>query len=77
MSGLLVADAWRRPSLAALAAVTTSVGGAVFGVARQRSKAEVASLALLAPVYALAHGVGMWRGLLMLAGSRLRAGARP
>jgi hypothetical protein len=35
----------------------------VFGAARRRSLFEIASLALLSPLYAAAHGIGMWRGL--------------
>src|SRR5207249_6759804 len=76
VSALLVAAAWRRPSAAPIAALSVSAGGALFGLARHRSKAEIASLALLAPVYALAHGLGMWRGPIMIAGPRPRPGAR-
>jgi glycosyltransferase involved in cell wall biosynthesis len=65
VSALLALTAWRRPSIVLLAALSTSLAAAAVGVARQRSEEEVAALALLAPVYAIAHGAGMWRGLLM------------
>jgi glycosyltransferase involved in cell wall biosynthesis len=70
VSVALLGAAWRRPSVVPLAALSTSLAAAGFGVARHRSASEVRSLALLAPVYAVAHGVGMWRGLLMAARSR-------
>jgi hypothetical protein len=35
---------------------------------------ETASFALLAPVYAVAHGAGMWRGLAMVVRHRLARG---
>jgi glycosyltransferase involved in cell wall biosynthesis len=65
VSTLLALTAWKRPSVVPLAALSTSLATAAFGLARKRSGEEVVSLALLAPVYAVAHGVGMWRGLLL------------
>jgi hypothetical protein len=65
VSALLALTAWKRPSVVPLAAVSTSLAAAALGVARQRNGQEVAALALLAPVYAVAHGAGMWRGLLL------------
>ena len=73
VSALLVAMAWKRPSVLPLALASTSLAASSLGLARHRSASEVTSLALLAPVYAVAHGLGMWRGLLMAAASR-RAG---
>jgi len=73
VSALLVAVAWKRPSVLPLALASTSLAASGLGLARHRSASEVTSLALLAPVYAVAHGLGMWRGLLMAAASR-RAG---
>jgi hypothetical protein len=37
-----------------------------------RSAFETASFAALAPVYAVAHGAGMWRGLALMAASSRR-----
>ena len=65
VSALLALAASRKPSLVPLAAVSTSLTAALLGLARHRSGPEVASLALLAPVYAVAHGLGMWRGLVL------------
>jgi glycosyltransferase involved in cell wall biosynthesis len=77
MSAALALLAPRKPSVIPLAGLSVSLVAATLGVARRRSPFEVASLALLAPVYALAHGLGMWRGLLMILElRRLRGGAR-
>ena len=77
VSALLAARALRRPSTLVSAALASSSAAAAVGLAKGRTPLEVASLALLAPVYGAAHGIGMWRGLaLMLAQrARLRAGA--
>jgi glycosyltransferase involved in cell wall biosynthesis len=72
MSALLAVAAARRPSIAATAAAATGAGAAAYGVTRGRSASEVATLGLLAPVYAVAHGAGMWRGLALLSRSRRR-----
>jgi glycosyltransferase involved in cell wall biosynthesis len=56
--------------------VAASVGGGAALAARARRPAfETVSFAALTPVYAVAHGVGMWRGLAVLARQRL-SGAR-
>lgn len=61
----------RRPALVpALAAATIAAAGTVAARAG-RSTFETASFAALAPVYAIAHGSGMWRGLALLVRSRL------
>ncbi|TML60564.1 MAG: glycosyltransferase [Actinobacteria bacterium] len=65
----------RRPLfLPILIAVAVGGGGAVASRAR-RPVFEIASFAALTPVYAVAHGAGMWRALAVLARQRL-AGAR-
>jgi glycosyltransferase involved in cell wall biosynthesis len=63
----------RRPvSMPVLAGATILAAGTVATV-KGRSRDEILSFAGLAPVYALAHGAGMWRGLsLMLANRRRR-----
>lgn len=76
LSALLVLAALKRPGVVPLAVGATALAAAGLGISRRRSSAEVRAFALLAPVYAAAHGVGMWRGLLMSAGARLGAGAR-
>jgi glycosyltransferase involved in cell wall biosynthesis len=72
MSAACALVALRRPlTVPALAALTAATAGAV-AAAKGRDRDETLSFAALAPVYALAHGVGMWRGLGMLAAQRLR-----
>ena len=75
-STVLAVVALRRPTVVPLAAVSTGVAAGFFAAAKGRTVGEIASLAALAPVYATAHGLGMWRGLGMLVG-KLVAGARP
>jgi glycosyltransferase involved in cell wall biosynthesis len=71
---LLVA---RRPAAAPmLVAATAAVAAAVAGRAR-RSAFETLSFGALAPLYAAAHGAGMWRALAVLARDRLRRTASP
>jgi glycosyltransferase involved in cell wall biosynthesis len=54
----------RRPLVApAAAAAATGLAAAVYGASAGRSREEVRALALVAPVYAFGHGLGMWRGL--------------
>jgi glycosyltransferase involved in cell wall biosynthesis len=65
--------ALRRPFAApALVAATALATGAVTSAAG-RTRFETISCALLAPIYAVAHGLGMWRGLAMIVDRRLRS----
>lgn len=65
-----------RPKLVPALAVGIGVAaGVVAAVSGRRSVFEIASVAVLAPVYAVAHGAGMWRGLALLARDRLVADA--
>jgi prepilin-type processing-associated H-X9-DG protein len=66
VSVLLALAATRWPRIAVGAVAATSLGASGLGVMRRRSGRQLASLALLTPVYAAAHGAGMWRGLVML-----------
>jgi glycosyltransferase involved in cell wall biosynthesis len=72
VSGLVLLRALRRPSILLRTALALSTAAAAVGGVKRRSPFEIGSLALLAPVYALAHGLGMWRGLVMLAARWLR-----
>ena len=65
ISAALALAALRRPAVVPVAVALTSTVAAGIGAARRRSGFEIASLGLLAPVYAVAHGIGMWRGLLL------------
>jgi glycosyltransferase involved in cell wall biosynthesis len=66
----------RRPVLLPAVAVTFAAAAAVAAAAAGRSAFETRAFALVAPVYAVAHGVGMWRGLGMLLRRRLSDAAR-
>jgi glycosyltransferase involved in cell wall biosynthesis len=68
---LLAVAGLRRPTVIPVAAVAAAVAAGAFGLKRRRAPFEVASLALLAPVYGLAHGAGMWRGLALLLRDRV------
>jgi glycosyltransferase involved in cell wall biosynthesis len=62
----------RRPRTApALAGALSAAAGAI-AAAHGRSAGETLSFAVLSPVYAVAHGAGMWRGLVLRAAKRLR-----
>jgi glycosyltransferase involved in cell wall biosynthesis len=71
VSAALIVGALRRPSVGPAAIVATSAGAAALGLVRRRSASDIASLALVTPVYALAHGLGMWQGLGQIARRRL------
>lgn len=62
----------RRPLAGAL--LPAAIGGAAAVVARRagRRREETASFALLAPVYALGHALGMWEGLGLALAKALR-----
>jgi glycosyltransferase involved in cell wall biosynthesis len=72
VSAALVLAALRRPLLApgVLAGIGVASGGVA--AAKGRRAEEVASVAALAPVYAVGHGLGMWQGLRLMAAARLR-----
>jgi len=74
VSAALAIAALRRPSLVPKVAATTSATAGVVAATAGRSAFETASVAALAPVYAAAHGVGMWRGLALLLRHRLANG---
>jgi glycosyltransferase involved in cell wall biosynthesis len=56
----------RRPRLIPVALAACGAAAAVYGAQAGRSRSEVRTLASVTPVYALGHGLGMWRGLLEL-----------
>ena len=69
-SAAVVAAAFRRPLVAPLALGAVGVAAAAYGTHAERSADEVEALALVAPLYAVAHGAGMWRGLAELVRAR-------
>jgi glycosyltransferase involved in cell wall biosynthesis len=72
--GLAVLGLRRPAAIPLLGAASVVVGGVVAARAR-RSRFETLSFALLIPPYAIAHGIGMWRGLVTIAGERLGGGS--
>jgi hypothetical protein len=64
----------RRPKLAPALALGVGAAAGVVAAASGRTRFETVSVAMLAPVYAVAHGAGMWRGLVLLARDRLAGG---
>jgi glycosyltransferase involved in cell wall biosynthesis len=65
VSALLALAALRRPIVVPFTTAAISVAAAGLGIVRRRRPLEIASLGLVAPLYAVAHGGGMWRGLLL------------
>lgn len=63
LSAALGVAAVRRPALAPAAAIACGLAAAAFGARAGRSREEIRALALVTPVYAAGHGLGMWRGL--------------
>jgi glycosyltransferase involved in cell wall biosynthesis len=62
LSAALAVGAARRPALLPAAIGAVGVVAAVYGVRAGRSRRELAVLATVTPLYALGHGIGMWRG---------------
>ena len=60
----------RRPKVAVVFVAATVGTAAAVAVRARRSLFQIASFAVLTPVYAVAHGIGMWRGLAMLLARR-------
>ena len=69
-AGLGVA-ALRRPWLVPALGGACAVAAAAAATRATRSRYEIGSFAALAPVYAVAHGAGMWRGLALAARDRI------
>jgi glycosyltransferase involved in cell wall biosynthesis len=65
VSGVLFALSVRRPVLAAGALGAVSAVATALGVRHRKTPRELLALGLVAPLYAVAHGAGMWRGALM------------
>jgi glycosyltransferase involved in cell wall biosynthesis len=56
----------RRPRLIPVALGACGAAAAGYGAWAGRSEREVRTLATVTPIYALGHGVGMWRGVFEL-----------
>ena len=73
VSAGLVALALRRPALVPLLPALVGIAAAAVAASRRRTRDETVSFGLLTPIYALAHGTGMWRALgLLVDGARRR-----
>jgi hypothetical protein len=62
---------WQPVTAVGMALALSAASGA-FAVAKRRDRSEALAFAALTPVYGLAHGAGMWRGLALLLAARLR-----
>jgi glycosyltransferase involved in cell wall biosynthesis len=62
----------RRPLAAPILVAATAAFAAALASRARRPAYETISFAALSPIYALAHGVGMWRGLGAIARERLK-----
>lgn len=61
----------RRPMAMPILASASVVAAGAVAALKGRSRDETLAFAGLAPVYALAHGAGMWRGLTLMLANRL------
>jgi glycosyltransferase involved in cell wall biosynthesis len=73
LSAALAAISLRRPLVAPAAVGACGIAAAAYGAQAGRSRRELATLAVATPMYAVAHGVGMWWGLAELVRNRVRA----
>jgi len=72
LSALAAALVVRKPLALPALFAATSLAAAAIAAAKKRTPRETAIFAALAPVYAAAHGAGMWRGAALLAAARAR-----
>jgi glycosyltransferase involved in cell wall biosynthesis len=73
VSAALAVAALRRPLVAPAAVAACGLGAAAYGARAGRSRREISALSLVTPLYAIAHGAGMWRGLFELVRNRVRS----
>jgi len=73
LSAALVLATLRRPAVAPAAVVACGLAAAAYGLQAGRSRRELEVLATVTPLYAVGHGLGMWRGAFeLLRGSTAR-----
>ena len=77
VSALLSLWVVRRPVRAPVVALAGGAVAAALASTAGRSRDEVRSMAWVAPIYAVAHAAGMWRGMGMLVLRRLRRADTP
>jgi glycosyltransferase involved in cell wall biosynthesis len=66
LSAALALAALRRPALVPASLAACGLAAAAYGAEAGRSPREVQVLAAVTPIYAVGHGLGMWRGLFEL-----------
>jgi glycosyltransferase involved in cell wall biosynthesis len=66
VSAALALAALRRPAVVPVSLAVCGLVAAAYGLQAGRSERELAVLATVTPLYAVGHGVGMWRGLFEL-----------
>lgn len=66
VSAALAVAALKRPLLAPLVLAACGGVAAAYGASSGRPRTDVRTLALVTPLYALGHGLGMWRGAVEL-----------
>jgi hypothetical protein len=76
LSVVLAAASVRRPVVALGAVASVAAGAGLVGLVKRRPAADTAAFAALAPVYAVGHGLGMWRGLLLAMQAKLGTARR-
>jgi len=72
LSAALAVIALRRPLVAPAAVAACGIAATAYGAQAGRSRRELATLAVATPLYAVGHGLGMWRGLAELVRNRVR-----
>lgn len=66
LSAALALTALRRPVVVPASLAACGLAAAAYGVQAGRSRQELAVLAAVTPIYAVGHGLGMWRGVFEL-----------
>lgn len=66
LSAALALAALRRPGVVPASLAACGLAAATYGLQAGRSRQELAVLATVTPVYAVGHGLGMWRGVFEL-----------
>jgi glycosyltransferase involved in cell wall biosynthesis len=66
VSAAVAVAASRRPAIVPAALAACGLAAAAYGLHARRSRRELAVLATVTPLYAVGHGIGMWRAALEL-----------
>ena len=66
LSAAVALVSFRRPSVVPATLAACGLAAGAYGLQAGRSRREVQVLATVTPIYAVGHGLGMWRGLFEL-----------